>query len=133
MNLLVKTCNYERMNVQRMFARGFVILGGVFWIAMIFGARVTYQGMTLPQGIVGVIVPLAITAAVFVLGMYYETLTAIILFVVAAASLVFAGFSESMSLGSWLFWVWFLVLPAGIAGMLYMLAAQTQQVCELEA
>jgi hypothetical protein len=132
MNLLVKTCNYDRMNAQRWFARGFVVLGGVFWVSMIFGAKVGYQGVSVPQGLVAVLVPLLITIAVFVLGMYYETLTAVILFVVAAASLVFAGFSQSLNVGSWAFWVMLMVLPAGIAGVLYLLAAQTQMVCELD-
>jgi hypothetical protein len=132
MNLFVKTCNYDRMNAQRLFARGFVVLGGVFWVSMIFGAKVGYQGMSVPQGLLAALVPFVITVAVFVLGMYYETLTAIILFVVAAASLVFAGFSESLNLGSWAFWVMLMVLPAGTAGVLYLLAAQTQMVCELD-
>ena len=47
MELMAKTCSYDKMNVQRLVARVFVAGGGIFWAAAMFGASFRYDGKPL--------------------------------------------------------------------------------------
>jgi hypothetical protein len=130
MNLLVKTCNYDAMNTQRIFARGFVIAGGVFWVAAAFGAMNSYLGKTLAVSIGTALIPLALAVVVFLIGWFYERLASVVL-AVGGVGVIVWGVLGAWEMGVWLTMGVFLIAPIAIAALLYMLAAQTQTVCEL--
>ena len=132
MNLLVKTCNYNRMNMERMFARGFVIAGGVVWIAAVFGAMNAYLGKTVAVSTLDAVIPLALAVAVFVVGWFYERLASAIL-AVASVGVIVWGVISGWEAGVWLYMGIALIAPMAVAALLYLLAAQTQTVCELSS
>jgi hypothetical protein len=131
MDLMARTCNYERMNAQRMVARGFVVLGGVFWIAAAIGAGASYLRVT-PLATTGMaLIPLLIVVVVFIVGWLYETLAALLLGVGALAVVIW-GVVAGWEAGVWGTMIAVLVAPMIIAALLYLLAAQTERVCALE-
>lgn len=121
------------MNVERIFARLFVAVGGLFWAAASLGGshwtRVSteFDQMT-PMLAVGV---LALTVAIFVLGMYFEVLASVVLFAGAAASVVW-GLVAGWESGVWMIVVIVLTAPMVVSGLLFMLAARMQTICTLE-
>lgn len=138
MSLFVRTCSTDRINVSRLVARTFIVLGGLLWMAMVFFGRTTtgYSDATLPfrqiiLGGVNALIPLAVTVIVFVLALYYERLAAVVLFVAAAAFLVYGVFMR-WEPSVWVSAVAFLVLPMIVSAVLLLLAASTQRVCELQ-
>ena len=138
MELLSRTCSYERMNMERIAARLFVVLGGIFWVFMLFGAG-TGSGYSLGpvsatdvKSAVGTAaIPLAFTVLVFVLGLFYERLTALLLVLVSAAVVVY-GIVASWEAGVWLFALAVLVAPMLIAAVLFWLAARMEQICKMQ-
>lgn len=138
MELMARTCKTERMNVERILARTFVVLGGAFWVVMAMAVTTPQKYSSLVYGNVDVarvlgtaLIPLALVVIVFVVGLFYEYL---------AAALLFAGAIGSVAYGLFMGWetgVWItaglaLIAPMIIAGLLYLLAARMQQVCTLE-
>lgn len=138
MELMVRTCNTERMNAERIFARGFVILGGAFWVIMMVAAGTSqkysdlvYSDVNIAKVLGSALVPLALVVIVFVVGLFYEYLAAAILFGGAVATLVY-GLVMGWEAGVWVTAGLVLVAPMVVAGLLYLLAARMQKVCELE-
>jgi hypothetical protein len=89
MELLAKTCKTEQMNAQRLFARLFVIFGGLFWIFMAWGTQWAYKGAPFTKAIGGAAIYAAIIAVLFLIGMFYENLAALILVVGAGGIVVY--------------------------------------------
>lgn len=131
MALTDRTCNYDVMNVERLFARLFVVAGGIFWIAAFFGAAVGYRDKTPLQASFGALLPLAIVVAVFVLGWFFEKLAAVVLWAGSAAVVVW-GAVAAWEPAVWVQMVAALIGPMLLAGALYWLAARMQTVCELK-
>lgn len=131
MELMAKTCNYERMNVQRLIARLFVVAGGVFWMAAAFGATFSYQDKPLVESVGTALIPIAIAVVALVLGWFYEVLTAALLFAGAAGVFVW-GFIAGWETGVWIVMLAVLALPMAVAGILFLLAARMQNTCSLE-
>lgn len=138
MNLFVRTCSTERMNLARLFARIFLIVGAALWVVMLISST-TYAHATnfsysfrdvMSTGL-SALVPIIIAIAVFVLALFYERLAAIALFAVAAAIVVW-GLIVTWEPGVWAGVLLIMVLPPVVAGVLLLLAAATQRVCELE-
>ncbi len=132
MNLLVRTCNYNRMNMERVFARGFVIAGGIVWIAAVFGAMNAYLDKTVAVSTLNAAIPLALAVVVFVVGWFYERLASAIL-AVASVGVIVWGMISGWEAGVWMSMGVALIAPMAVAALLYLLAAQTQTVCELSA
>lgn len=130
MNLLVKTCNYDAMNNERIFARGFVIAGGVFWVFAAFGAMNAYLGKTFAQSALTALLPLALAVIVFGVGWMYERLASAILAAGVVAVIVW-GVVGAWEMGVWLTMGVVLLAPMAVSALLYLLAAQTQTVCAL--
>ena len=138
MNLLVRTCSTDRMNVSRIAARILIVAGGLLWAIMFFAqastqryADLTYSFREITAAGVSALLPLAITVVVFVLCLYYENLAAVVLFAGAAAVVVYgviAGWEPLV----WVSALAVLALPMVVSGALLLLAASTQRVCELE-
>jgi len=138
MEVMTKTCNYERMNVERIFARGFVILGGLIWAVMLFAsetaAKYTNFTYTFDEVITAAgsaLLPLAIAVLVFVIGWFYEKLAALLLFL-GAAGVVVWGVIASWSATVWAAIGVLLIGPMLLAGLLFLLASRMQTICSLE-
>lgn len=131
MELLARTCKSERMNAQRLFARIFLIIGGLFWVFMAWGSAWAYRGAPFTEALSGALVYVAIIAVVFLIGLFYETLAAVLLFV-AAGGLVVFGIVTGWETGVWATVFFFLLVPMLLTAVLYLLAAQMQRICDLE-
>lgn len=133
MNLLVKTCSYNSMNIQRVIARGVVLLGVLVCGAAMFGAFAE-MGYTARSPIAyasTAAIPLVIAIVVFVIGLYFELLAAAVL-VVGAAAIAVWGFIGGWDANAWMAMVVVIIGPMILSGTLFLFAAQTQKVCELE-
>lgn len=132
MDILVRRCHYDRMNLERIFARGFVILGGVIWVAAALGAASrTYLDATPLETTGMAALPLALAVLAFVIGWFYERLAGFLL-LAGAAGVVVWGLVGLWEAGVWMTMAATLVGPMAIAGLLYLMAASTQRACELE-
>lgn len=138
MNLFVRTCNTERMNIARFAARVVLIIGAALWVVMLVArttdqryAYLTYTfGEVMAAGL-NALLPLAIVIGVFVLAMFYERLAAAVLFAVAVAVVVWGAIVQ-WDPGVWVAMLLVMVLPLIVSAVLLLLAASTQRVCELE-
>jgi hypothetical protein len=138
MELLSRTCSYERMNTERIVARLFVVLGGIFWVFMLFGAGTgsgyrlgPVSGSDVSSALGTAAIPLAFTIIVFVLGLFYERLTALLL-VLASLAVVIYGLIAVWESGVWLFAISVLVAPMLIAAALFWMAGRMEQICKME-
>jgi len=128
--LLARTCKSEQMNFQRILARFLLICGIAFTFWMGFGNQFAYQGQ-----------PLAVAAAygllfsggliiVFVLGLYFENVAAILLGL-GALGIIIWGAVAAWTPGAWGAMVFLLALPMVISAILYASAARMQKICTL--
>ncbi len=138
MELLSRTCNTESANTERIIARVFVVLGGLFWILMFFGSQtdaryehLVYDAAGVESGLVNALIPLGVTVATFVLGMFYERLTALLL-LLGAAGVVVWGVLFEWEMGVWLVIGLLIIAPMVIAAILYWLAGRMEQMCLLQ-
>jgi hypothetical protein len=113
----------ERKNVERIFARAFTVLGGVFWIATAFAGPLVYQRQDIVHTLLSQgLYPLVFTVVVLAVGWFYERFAALIL-ALGAIGTVAWGLID----GRWEPMVWgimliFFVSPSVIAATLYYLA-----------
>jgi hypothetical protein len=140
MNYMLRARDTGQLNIDRVFARLFVIGGGIFWIAAFFAVQtkqmysnLSYTFPEVQKAMVVALGPLALVIAVFVLGMLYERLTGILLVVVSIVMVFYGYFSHSTDgLVLWVTAFSVLVLPSLIAGALFELAARRQEHQEAE-
>jgi len=130
MELLAKACNTDQMNAQRIFARIFVVVGGLFWVFMSWGASWAYQGAPLTRALGGALIYAAGIALVFVIGMFYENVAAALL-AVGAVGVVAFGVVMGWEVGVWGTVFFFFILPMLVASALYFLAARMQKICTI--
>jgi len=128
MELLAKACNTEHMNAQRILARSFVLVGGLFWIFMAWGRAWAYEGAPLTEALGGALLYAAGIAVLFVIGMFYENLAAAIL-ALGAIVIVIAGIVVGWEVGVWATVFFFFIVPMLVASALYYLAARMQKIC----
>jgi hypothetical protein len=134
MDFMLRAKDTGQVNIERVLARAFVALGGLFWTLAFFGvntkASYSYFVYTLPEverAATMALIPLVITIAVFVLGMYYERLAGVLLLLIAGAMLVYGVVGHLGELVLWVTAVSVLVAPSAIAAILYLFAARTQE------
>jgi hypothetical protein len=138
MELLSRTCSTNRMNVERIIARLFVILGGLFWVFMLWGSE-TGSGYSLgpasssdvTSALGSAAIPLAFTILVFILGLFFERLTALVLLLASLAVVVW-GIVAAWEAGVWMMAIAVLIAPMLIAAALYWLAGRMEQICLME-
>jgi hypothetical protein len=141
-NIMLRTRNTGQLNIDRVFARLFVAMGGAFWVIAIFTAGTVMKSytnvpITLPElarGATSASIPLLLVIAVFVLGMFYERLTGVLLVVVAIIMVIYGALLH-LGANEIVLWVTafaVLVLPTLIAAGLYELAARRQEAQEAE-
>lgn len=117
--------NRERKNTERIFARGFTILGGIFWIATAFAGPWAYGGQSALHSLTTyAIYPLVFTIGVLALGWFYERLTALILALGALGTVVW-GLIMGWEGPVWIIMLAFFVTPTVIAAVLFYLAGNT--------
>lgn len=131
MELLARTCNTERMNVQRILARFMLVFGGIFWVSMAWGAAWVYQGAPIEQALGGALIYAAAIAVVFVIGLFYENVAALLL-ALAAVGVVVYGIIAAWWPALWGTMFFFFILPLLLSAVLYVMAAQMQRVCTRE-
>jgi hypothetical protein len=138
MSLLVRTCSTERMNASRLAARILIVLGGLVWTVMFFAAssvqryaNLSYTFNEIMKAGVSALLPLAATVAVFVLCLFYEKLTGVLL-LVGAGVVALWGLVTGLAPILFVSVLAALALPMAVSGALFLLAASTQRVCELE-
>ncbi len=131
MNLLVKVCDYERMNVERLSARLFVAVGAVLWLLAAASAYTGYWGPTLQHGIGEALVLGTTALAVLAVGWVFERVGALLVFLSAVATVVY-GFVMGWEAGIFVTVALVVVVPMIMAGLMFLTAAETQSVCELE-
>ena len=139
MELFSRTCNTERMNVERLLARAFVVIGGLVWAMMLFAsntaaryANLTYSLSEVVEAGFVALLPFSVAVFVFVIGLYYERLAALLLLLAAAGTIAYGFVAGWEGPVLWANVLLVVVSPLVIAAVLYLLAARTQRVCELE-
>jgi hypothetical protein len=138
MNFMLRAKDTGEFNLSRVFARVLVAVGGAFWAFALLGAQnmaygALYSLPELAQGLMLATVPLLITIVVFAIGLFYERLAGVLLLAIALAMV---GWGIVAHWGEILLWITAfstLVAPSGFAGVLYLLAARTQEVQVLTA
>ncbi|MDT8433673.1 MAG: hypothetical protein RQ731_02805 [Anaerosomatales bacterium] len=136
---MTRTCNFERMNVERLFARAFVVIGGLLWTVMLFASETaakytnfTYTFDEVVTAMGSALLPLAASVLVFVVGLFYEKLTALIL-VLGAAGVVVWGVIAGWAAPLWVVMGIALIGPMLLAALLFLLASRMQMICMLES
>lgn len=131
MELLARTCKMEQMNAQRIFARGMLLLGGIFWVSMIWGASWAYQGQPFSEAFGNAAIFAVAIIAIFVLGMFYEYLASAVLAAVAVAVIVW-GIVAGWEAGVWGYVAFVILIPTIASAILYAAAARMQAICTLD-
>lgn len=121
-------CNEHHMDLERFFARGFVIAGGLFWIIAAFAGPYFYGQTGTAVAIRDAVYPFAATVAMLVIGWTYERLAAVLLFAGAAGVLGW-GVLFGWETGVWLLMSTVLIAPMVIAGVLFLLAGRMEATC----
>ncbi len=120
-----ETRSLEIENVERMFARGFVIAGGVFWMIAAFAGPFVFGETTAREAFVTAMWPLLATVVILLIGWYYERLASFLLFAGSAA--VFAwGVIYGWEPGVWMIMSAVLIAPMVIAGVLFLLSSHSE-------
>jgi len=119
----------NRMNMDRLFARGFVVFGGVFWMCASFAAAYSFIRAGASAALLSAFYVFAATAATLVIGWFYER-TAAALLVLASAAVVVWGTMASWELGVWILMTLFLIGPMLTAGVLFLMARREQAAYE---
>ncbi|MCE5203918.1 MAG: hypothetical protein ABFC80_09175 [Coriobacteriales bacterium] len=131
MDLTTKVCKTEEMNLERLFARIFVGLGGIFWMAAIFGMDFGYRDKGVFESAQSALLPLAIVVVILAIGWFYENLAAVLLLAGAVATVVW-GIVASWETGVWFVMTAVLIAPMVVSAGLFILAARMQRICELK-
>jgi len=138
MDFMLRARDTGQVNLERILARSFAVVGGLFWAMAFFGAntRASYATFvyTLPEverASLIALLPLALTVAVFVLGLYYERIAGMVLAAMVVVMLVYGAVQHLDEPVLWTTAISVLVAPAAISAILYLLAARTQEVQEL--
>jgi hypothetical protein len=125
-----KVCDRDRMIVERLFARGFVAMGGIFWASAVFGADWGYRGISPMVSARNALLPLVLTLAVLVVGWFYERFVSIAL-VAGAAAVVAWGAVSGWEMGVWSLVGLTLIAPMLVSASLYWMAARMERVCSI--
>ena len=118
----------ERKNTERIFARAFTVLGGIFWIGAAFAGPYVYQGQSVMGAFNTAIYPLIFTIGVLVIGWFQERLAALVLVLGAVGTIAWGAID-----GRWEPFVWgimlvFFVTPTVISAVLFYLAGNVRTI-----
>lgn len=130
MELLAQTCKTEQMNAQRLMARFFLLIGGIFWVIAAVSAQYAYRGAPFTEALRYALVYAAAVFAVFLIGLFYENLAATIL-VLGIVGILITGIVLGWGAGLWAIIFFFFMVPMALAAILFLLAARMQKICTL--
>ena len=116
----------HRIQLERGFARGFVIAGGLFWAVATFAGLNIFGDTGVAAAMLGAFFPLVATLATLVIGWYYERFTAVML-VLASFAAVAWGVSASFEMGVWVIMTIALIGPMMTAATLFWMARREQE------
>jgi hypothetical protein len=119
----------NRMNMDRIFARAFVIAGGIFWAITSFAGLYSFVRAGASVALLAAFYVFAATGATLVIGWFYERVAAALL-VLGSAAVVVWGVMASWELGVWILMGIFLLAPMLTAAVLFVLARREQTVVE---
>ncbi|MBE0476429.1 MAG: hypothetical protein IBX62_04935 [Coriobacteriia bacterium] len=131
MSVFVRTgavCDPERMNFERIAARGVVVGGGVFWVAAAFSGPYAFKDVPFAQAVGTAAVPFALTVFVLLLGWWFERAAALLLYGLSGAGVLWglvAGWEPAL----WVLVAFVFIVPMLIAGGLFHLAARMESIC----
>jgi hypothetical protein len=123
-------CDPDRLTIERIAARSFVIAGGLFWIVAVFYGGSLHRGGDLVSAR-NALLPLALTIAVLAVGWYWEYLVAALL-AVGSFAVIAWGVTAGWEPGVWTLMLSTLVAPMAISGTLFLFAARMESVSEPE-
>ena len=118
-----------RMSVERLFARGFVIAGGLFWMVAAFAALWAYVGASASVALLAAFYPFAATLATLAVGWYFER-TAAAMLVLGSLAVVVWGVVGGWEMGVWILMVLTMIGPMMTAAGLFVLARREQVALE---
>ncbi len=121
----------DRIFLERSVARGFVILGGVFWGVAVFAGLYSFRESGVAWSMLGAFVPFVATLATLIVGWYYERVTAIML-VIASAAVVYWGVMSQFEAGVWIIVTIALIGPMATAAVLFWMARREQEALDLQ-
>lgn len=124
-------CHPDRMTVERIAARAFVILGGLFWIAASLAADMGFRGNTALVSARNALLPLLLTVVVLAVGWFFEREVAYFLGVLSAGVVVW-GVVSGWEMGVWLLVATTLIAPMVISGVLFYFAGRDAEACKIE-
>jgi hypothetical protein len=119
----------HRIQLERGFARGFVIAGGLFWAVATFAGLHIFGDTGVAAAMLGAFFPLVATLATLVIGWYYERFAAVLLVVASFAAVVW-GVSASFEMGVWIIMTIALIGPMMTAATLFWMARREQEALE---
>lgn len=131
MELMARVCKSETMNYERLAARIFVALGGVFWIAAVFGMDFGYRDKGVLASAQSALVPLVAVVVALGVGWFFENLAAVLLLAGVVAGVAW-GVIAGWEAGVWWVMAGVLIGPMAICALLFFLAARMQRICELQ-
>ena len=111
---------------ERTLARAIVIAGSSFWVIAAFAGHYLSRTVTLQSSILTATGPFLGTLATIVIGWRHERLASTLLFVAAAAMVVW-GVIYGWEAGVWAVMSYAVIAPLAIAGTLFALAARAQE------
>jgi len=120
----------QRISIERGFARGFVLAGGLFWAVAAFAGASIFQLTGMPAALLGAFIPLVATAATLIVGWYFERMTSVLL-AVASVAVVVWGAVAGFEAGVWAIVTFALIGPMATASVLFWLARREQDAFEL--
>lgn len=120
----------QRIQLERGFARAFVIAGGAFWAVASFAGLYTFRQTGVTSALLGAFIPLAATLVTLVVGWYYERATSVLL-VLASFAVVVWGVVAAFELGVWVIVTAFIIGPMMTAATLFWMARRDQEALEL--
>lgn len=119
-----------RISIERGFARGFVILGGLFWSVATFAGLFSFQETGVGYALVAAFLPLAACIATLIIGWHYERVASLLL-VAASFAIVAWGVIYQFELGVWMIMTLFVMGPMLTAAALFWLARRDLEAYEL--
>jgi predicted anti-sigma-YlaC factor YlaD len=139
MAITQRTCNTNRMNVYRLAARYLVLFGGLFWAAVVLMGALKLNSNSifdfkpvspsLDTALAYSMSWIVVAAVVFVIGLFWERIAAVLLVLAAVGSIAF-GVYKGWESGMWIIMLFFIIGPVITSAVLYWMAAREQSLCE---
>lgn len=123
-----QSCSLDRVMIERVVARGFVVAGGVFWAIATFAGLYTFRQTGVPAALIASFWPLFITATALAIGWYFERTAAILLYL-GALTVLLVGVTQGWDPIIFGVMVLALAVPMAISATLFLLARREERRC----